>query len=153
MSRSHRFIQTLAFTALALFFLLPPLHAQAANSNAKPATHSGNPNGNHKDVMTAAPGQNPSGKRNTSQQAAEVRTEKIKYKQQPDGSQAAPGDDNTPLKHKYPPASTAPSQSTTGSNGNAASGSSLAGTTKPQAAASDPKFKQEFGPTQVNKKN
>lgn len=121
MTCSKRFTQTLAFAALAIF-LLPPLHAQTA-TNAKPGTHSGNMVGNHKDIMsTDAPGGNGS-----SQQDSEVRTEKIKYKQDVGSTQIAPADDNDPARH-HP---------TGGTTTAPASGSSVPYDYRPQIPRSD----------------
>ena len=171
MTFPNRFTHALAFAALASS-LLSPLHAQTANNTTKPANNSGNMTGNHKDVMSTAAQPNSSqsssshadrattptapGNQKTSEQPAEVRTEKIKYKQTNVDQQAtpvddtiqkkhvanvtaAPGDDNNPIKHVPP--------------GNSASTSTSSSTTAPQAAQDKTKFKQEFGPTQANKKN
>ena len=172
MTHLNRFTHALAFAALTIFFL-PSLHAQTANNTTKPTNNSGNMTGNHKDVMsTAAPPSAP-GAHNTSQQPAEVRTEKLNYKQKLTETQVKPGDDNDPKKH-VPPATLASSPdniqkkhvanataSPADDNnpikhvppGNSTSTSTSTSTTTPQAAQDNTKFKQEFGPTQANKKN
>jgi hypothetical protein len=172
MTCPNRFPKTLAFAALAIF-LLPPLHAQTATSKDKPSTHSGNTQGNHKDIMSTAAAPSASGNGGASQQ--EVRTEKINVKQDPTGSVVSSGDDNDPQKHHGPPATLASSgdymQKKHVANVTAAPGddnnpikhvptggsaSSITGTstsTTPQAAQDNTKFKQEFGPTVANKKN
>ena len=190
MSYPNRFIHALTFAALAIL-LLPALPAQTTTNNTKPTNHGGNTPGNHKDIMSTAPPQKPApspsaqgnhatttttaapGSQSPSPQGAEVRTEKLNYKQKLTETQVKPGDDNDPKKH-VPPATLASSPdniqkkhvanataSPADDNnpikhvppGNSTSTSTSTSTTTPQAAQDNTKFKQEFGPTQANKKN
>jgi len=168
MSYPNRFIHALTFAALAIL-LLPALPAQTTTNNTKPTNHGGNTPGNHKDIMSTAPPQKPApspsaqgnhatttttaapGSQSPSPQGAEVRTEKLNYKQKLTATQVQPAGDYVQKKHvaNVAAAPQGSSSSATGATGT----SSSASTATPPAAQNNVKFKQEFGPTPANKKN
>jgi len=148
---TNRFTHALAFAALAIFFL-PSLHGQTA-TNTKPTDHSGNMMGNHKDVMsTAAPPSTP-GNGSPSQQPAEVRTEKLNYKQKNTETQIQPSSDNVQKKHvanvtaANPQGSSSPNSNAAGTSSSKPSSSSSSTT----ATTDKGNYKQDFGQVQQSK--
>jgi len=151
MHYTNRFTHALAFAALAIF-LLPALHAQTA-ADTQANTHSANMVGNHKDAMsTAAPPSTP-GNGSPSQQPAEVRTEKLNYKQKNTETQIQPSSDTVQKKHvanvtaANPQGSSSPNSNAAGTSSSKPSSSSSSTT----ATTDKGNYKQDFGQIQASK--